>query len=55
MVEKILELKRILEISLKPSKINILHVASARKQVNWRKIVGIVERHYVSIARNLGT
>ncbi|RDX92777.1 hypothetical protein CR513_25053, partial [Mucuna pruriens] len=45
---KTLEIKRILEVYL-----NILHVASARRQVTCRRIVNIIENHNVSTVRNL--
>ncbi|RDX78085.1 hypothetical protein CR513_41690, partial [Mucuna pruriens] len=52
-MEKILEIKRILKVSLTIIKINILHVAYARSQITCRSIVGIMGNHNVRTARNL--
>ncbi|RDX72634.1 hypothetical protein CR513_47849, partial [Mucuna pruriens] len=52
-MEKILEIKRIIEVSLRTIKINTLHVAFAIRQVIYKRIVGIAENHNVSTARNL--
>jgi len=53
--EKFLEIKKILEASLWPVKENIPHVAYVKRQVTWKKIVGIMENLNVSTARNLAT
>ena len=54
-MEKFLETNRILKISLRPIKKNILHVASVKRQVTQRRIVCIVQNHNVTIVRNLDT
>ena len=52
-MEKFLETKRILEISLRPIKKNILHVAYVKRQVTQRRIVCIVQNHNVTIVKIL--
>lgn len=42
-MKKFLKIRRILEISLRTMNTNIFHVTHARKQVTWRKTVGIME------------
>ena len=53
-MDKFLETKTTLEISLKQIKKNILHVAYVKRQVTQKKIVGIVESHNATTARDLG-
>jgi hypothetical protein len=55
MQEKILETKKILEISLEAMIVNILHATYAKSPDMQRKTVGIAESQYATIARNLAT
>ena len=54
-LEKFLETKRILEISLRQIKKNIFHVTSIKRKVTQRRIVGIVESqcHYCKKFRHM--
>ena len=49
--EKFLEIKKILEASLWLVKENIPHVAYVKRQVTWKKIVGIMENLRVCLDR----
>ena len=53
--EKFIEIKKILEAYLWLVKENIPHVAYVKRQVTWKKIVGIMENLNVNTARNFST